>query len=483
MATTTTTTTESASFSPLTSPALHSVSYHQFSSNNNMDQHLNQLNSEQLPESVLQQKLAMIEQQQQLLRSAHRHLHPGTSNSSTNNGTPSSSSSVSSAPNAAVAATQEIQHSPAGAISSRNNVTYLSQQQQPSSSTADIAPATPSLLMKLGRGNKATTPSTSNNNPTSAVDNMGSLPAAMLDDKIKATGKKVAAPAPSKRRKTSRSSAVFTSPGLTPTHHMLSPRPTSDPTIAALVSPAALRPQLPGNNPSSSSSPRALKPLISPSMKPNGKRLSPLEEQAALAALATKSNYQNMREGNAKSLGIDFSSSFQSGVENRRSAHKAAEQKRRDILKQSFDSLRKEIASALVEEGGTFRIQGNNSGSSNDGQKDNTITTTATTSPAAATTTMTEEEKEKMVKQMSKVVLIQHSYEYILKLKADNRQKDDQLSKLKDEIQSLKRQLKGLADTSTTPTTTSKGEDSKPAAGASPTKEKEHEASSSSSES
>lgn len=477
-----TATSESASFSPLTSPALHSVSYHhQFSSNNNMDQHLNQLNSEQLPESVLQQKLAMIEQQQQLLRSAHRHLHPGTSNStSTNNGTPSSSSSSSvSAPNAAVAAaTQEIQqHSPAGAISSRNNVTH--QSQQPSSSTADnIAPATPSLLMKLGRGNKATTPSTSNHHPTSAVDNMGSLPAAMLDDKTKTTGKKVAAaPAPPKRRKTSRSSAVFTSPGLTPTHHMLSPRPTSDPTIAALVSPAALRPQLPGNNPSSSSSPRALKPLISPSMKPNGKRLSPLEEQAALAALATKSNYQNMREGNAKSLGIDFSSSFQSGVENRRSAHKAAEQKRRDILKQSFDSLRKEIASALVEEGGTFRIQGNNNSSSNEGQKD-------TTSPPT-TSTMTEEDKEKMVKQMSKVVLIQHSYEYILKLKADNRQKDDQLLKLKDEIQSLKRQLKGLADTSTT---SEEGEDSKLAAaeGASSptTKEKEeHEALSSSSES
>lgn len=253
-------TTESASFSPLTSPALHSVSYHQFS--NNMDQHLNQLNSEQLPESVLQQKLAMIEQQQQLLRSAHRHLQPGTSKS-TNNG-----SSVIT-PNA----TQEIQQSPAGAISSSlNNVTSQIQHQpvSSSSSTADIAPATPSLLMKLGRGNKATASNTStNNNPTSAVDNMGSLPAAMLEDKTKATGKKVA-PAP-KRRKTSRSSAVFTSPGLTPTHHMLSPRPTSDPTIAALVSPAALRPQLPGNNPSS---PRALKPLISPSMKPNGKRLS-----------------------------------------------------------------------------------------------------------------------------------------------------------------------------------------------------------------
>ncbi|KAI8142938.1 hypothetical protein BJV82DRAFT_539176 [Fennellomyces sp. T-0311] len=295
-------------FSPLTSPALHAVPPHI------------------TPESVLQQKLALIERQQHQLRTVHRQLE-----------------------------SQEF-----------------------------LAPATPSLLMKLGRGEgRPMGPS------SSQVDNMASLPAAMLEDVAAAAPQKKKQPA-SKRRKITKGQA-FTSPGLVPT-------PRADPTIAALVSPAALRPITPA-------SPRALKPLISPSLQPNGKRLSAIEEQVAAAALATKSNYQNMREGKAKSLGIDFSSSFQSGVENRRSAHKAAEQKRRDTLKQSFDSLRKEIADALVDE---------------EEDRDN---------------------KEKEVKQMSKVVLIQHSYEYILRLKAENRRKDEALDKLREEVRSLQSQL------------------------------------------
>lgn len=120
-----------------------------------------------------------------------------------------------------------------------------------------------------------------------------------------------------------------------------------------------------------------------------------------------------MREGKAKSLGIDFSSSFMSGIDNRRSAHKAAEQKRRDTLKQSFDSLRKEIADALIE--------------SEEGKTDNLEEL--------------KEQKEKEVKQMSKVVLIKHSYEYIVRLKGENREKDKELEKLRQEVQSLRDRL------------------------------------------
>ncbi|KAI9278791.1 hypothetical protein BDA99DRAFT_554397 [Phascolomyces articulosus] len=481
-------------FSPLTSPALHAVPPHQH-------HHFNQLSNEPSPETVLQQKLAMIERQQHQLRAAHRHLqgNPSTttaatssSNSSSSNSnnrnttlvmnssnTSSSSNSSSNsttvtatpitthhAPNhlnhnniggLGVGGTQEMLPPPSTATTTNNNNNTSTTMSMTSTSSSlsqspalpqdgrFLAPATPSLLMKLGRGaGQPTMP----NHVSPAVDNMASLPAAMLEDHSQSNKNKSTSihkkPAP-KRRKTSRSTttAPFTSPGLVPMAHM-SPRPNADPTIAALVSPAALRP-MPTTAPIQSS-PRALKPLISPSLQPNGKRLSAIEEQVAAAALATKSNYQNMREGKAKSLGIDFSSSFQSGVENRRSAHKAAEQKRRDTLKQSFDSLRKEITDALVEkEQEEGELESSSSGLKEQEEEEGSGQGDVKENKEEENKPLSLEElksnKEKEVKQMSKVVLIQHSYEYILRLKAQNRRKDEELDKLKEQIQSLKQQL------------------------------------------
>lgn len=426
-----------ATFSPLTSPALHAMPQHFMSGNhgNNFEQQSNN-NSEQSPESILQQKLAMIERQQQQLRSAHWQLQGGVA--VTSSGSSSSTSGGAIVSGAVTNATQEsmqqirpITNSPHLTATATNNASSQPFSQPLPRDTGFIAPATPSLLMKLGGGG-GTAPNVSGNH--SAVDNMASLPAAIIQDKStigsssNTSTKKTAGP---KRRKVSRSSAAFTSPGLVPTVHV-SPRfPPTDPTIAALVSPAALRPHAPV-----SSSPRALKPLISPSLQPNGKRLSAIEEQEAVAALATKSNYQNMREGKAKSLGIDFSSSFQSGIENRRSAHKAAEQKRRDTLKQSFDALRKEIADAVTdtEDGNT----------NNNNNKDD-----------AGSSEDSKEQKEKAVKQMSKVTLIQHAYEYIVRLKNENRRKDDEMAKLREEIQSLKSRLGDQPSTSTSTSTSS----------------------------
>ncbi|KAG2219374.1 hypothetical protein INT45_006082 [Circinella minor] len=468
------------SFSPLTSPALHAVPHHHH-------HHFNQLSNEQLPESILQQKLAMIERQQHQLRTAHRHLqgtptHIGGSSSSSSQGTTvmlnnnnsnnnnnnigSSSSSNAGSNNTTTTVTpiittmqqltpnnsivsQEILSPHSNTISAHSTTTL---SQAPASLPHDgrfLAPATPSLLMKLGRGVGQPMP----NHVSPAVDNMGSLPAAMLEDnnntnnknKSTSTNKKSAP----KRRKTSRSTtaAPFTSPGLVPMAHR-SPRPNTDPTIAALVSPAALRPMMPSTTAPIQSSPRALKPLISPSLQPNGKRLSAIEEQVAAAALATKSNYQNMREGKAKSLGIDFSSSFQSGVENRRSAHKAAEQKRRDTLKQSFDSLRKEITDALVEKDQMEKEEREKAGvvleedeEEDKGGGEEDVEERDKDNNKNLSLEELKNNKEKEVKQMSKVVLIQHSYEYILRLKSQNRQKDDELDNLREQIRSLKNQL------------------------------------------
>lgn len=397
-------------------------------------------------ENVLQQRLVMIEHQQQQLRSAHPHMppsanaHTATTSSHQSSATAQSQSmTTTSSSTISKEATYPRKLAPS-ASSSSSKASNNNNNNNNNDDHAFIAPATPSLLMRLGQqgGKSNDKPSmASNNNATpkitpqhqppssaisssssSSVDNMASLPAAMLEMRPAPTRKQSLPATTTKRRRVSRTSAAFTSPALAPTAMHMSPRvhPTTsgtDPTIAALVSPAALRPQ------SSTASPRALKPLISPSLQPNGKRLTAIEEEVAAAALASKSNYQNMREGKAKSLGIEFSTSFQSGVENRRSAHKAAEQKRRDTLKQSFDALRKEIADALVEQ---QRQEEDEEAAKDDVQE-------------------RRDSKEKEVKQMSKVVLIQHSYEYILRLKEENRRKDQEMALLQQELDSLRKQF------------------------------------------
>lgn len=95
-------------------------------------------------------------------------------------------------------------------------------------------------------------------------------------------------------------------------------------------------------------------------------------------------------------------------VENRRSAHKVAEQRRRDTLKQSFDSLRMEITGVLMMD--------------DDNENKELI----------------REEKEKEVRLMSKVLLLQHSYEYIVRLKNEGKRKDERMQKMQTELDLLR---------------------------------------------
>lgn len=425
-------------FSPLSSPALHPQ-------------------QQQGDQTSLQQKLAFIERQQQQLRNMHNQLRPNVINSPVLNSSSGSNSSNSSynptSPlvnfhsqietklNTKKALQQKIamsspQFNPQAnsprtfAIPKSSNkptiesplalkpmtphTTFVNKSPSSSSSSNKnngfIAPATPSLLMKLGSGGTNTlSPSstpTTNSSSGNLVDNMPILPAAMLENNDeynygangKTTKKKNETAAVNKRRRISQSQQqqqTQQSPALLPT--------TTNDILAS-----------PLNGPKQS--PRALKPLISPSLKPNGKRLSTIEEETARALLTSKSNYENLKEGKAKSLGIDFSTTIQSGIENRRSAHKAAEQKRRDTLKQSFDSLRTEIIDAMMEE----ELQEH---------------------PDLSDIEQVKTTKEKDVKQMSKVVLLQHSYEYILRLKNDNKRKDEKQAKIRKELVELRKQL------------------------------------------
>lgn len=339
-------------FSPLSSPALHP------SPSNGTDS------------TTLQQKLAFIERQQQQLRNMHNQLRPA--------GSPDPKKPLKKllqSPRPFVMPKSK-SDSPLALKPMTPHTSFVNQSPTMTKHSPFISPATPSLLMKLGSGMPASGTNT-NYTSTLAVDHMPVLPDAMIQP-----------PSPS---------STIDEPDI---HKRRRISQTSPPSNYELSSPAGLRPQ---------QSPRALKPFISPSLKPNGKRLSSIEEETARALLTSKSNYENLKEGKAKSLGIDFSTTIQSGIENRRSAHKAAEQKRRDTLKQSFDSLRTEIIEAMVTE-------------EENGEMDR-------------------QAKEKDVKQMSKVVLLQHSYEYILRLKNDNKRKDQKQLKMRTELMTLRKQL------------------------------------------
>ncbi|KAK9768856.1 hypothetical protein K7432_000190 [Basidiobolus ranarum] len=116
----------------------------------------------------------------------------------------------------------------------------------------------------------------------------------------------------------------LTSPSLGPSLMM-------SPTITAIPASPAL---------SSTFKSPGLKPLISPNLKsllPGG------GANDVAMKLASKSNYQNILEGNTASLGLKYSTDVHSGIELRRTSHKAAEQKRRDSLKQCFENLKNVI--------------------------------------------------------------------------------------------------------------------------------------------
>jgi hypothetical protein len=161
------------------------------------------------------------------------------------------------------------------------------------------------------------------------------------------------------------------------------PEPVTPSSPSSVIRSNKARKLAPSTSPSSSiASPRTLKPLLSPFLQPD------------------------LRNGGNNLIASRPQSP---GIENRRSAHKVAEQRRRDTLKQSFDSLRKEITDVLVMDSGKPEQE------------------------------KLREEKEKEVKLMSKVLLLQHSYEYIIRLKADSRRKDDKMSKMQTELEELRR--------------------------------------------
>ncbi|GAA5806450.1 hypothetical protein HPULCUR_011984 [Helicostylum pulchrum] len=196
-------------------------------------------------------------------------------------------------------------------------------------------------------------------------------------------------------------------------------------------------------------SPRALKPLlISPTLNPGLKPLpssiiparSVHSAEDAERILATRSNYQNLMEGKGAALGIAFSTQIKSGLEVRRTAHKAAEQKRRDSLKEWFDRLRREVEDGYVKRQKTLMSQVIKAQEleKNNNNKQRSNTTDEEMEEAAAV-------DSSAMKPLSKVLLLQYAYEYISSLKSTLEERDSTIEKLlSDELGSSKSSIGSL---------------------------------------
>lgn len=268
-----------------------------------------------------------------------------------------------------------------------------------------MSPATPASLMKMS--------------PTSRA----------------ASGKK------NKKRTGSKTSIVPVS-GMPPPQ---TPSPSLQPTASSSgirqlhSTPPSLKPRLN----SVSASPRTLKPLLtSPTMTPT---FGTASNEEAARILAAKSNYQNLREGKTAALGISFSPGIHSGIEIRRSAHKAAEQKRRDNLKEWFDRLRVELEDGYfdtLEHMQEEREQSKERKTEDSKKAPHTpkIESDNTDHSAAQGTGDSDKSPDDNgsvgsgsagAKQpMSKVLLLQYSYEYIVKLKSELRERDEKINDL-----------------------------------------------------
>jgi Helix-loop-helix DNA-binding domain len=270
-----------------------------------------------------------------------------------------------------------------------------------------MSPATPASLMKMSIS------------PTSRA----------------ASGKK------NKKRTGSKTSITPVSKGMLPPQ---TPSPSLQPTASSSgirqlhSTPPSLKPRLN----SVSASPRTLKPLLtSPTMTPT---FGTASNEEAARILAAKSNYQNLREGKTAALGISFSPGIHSGIEIRRSAHKAAEQKRRDNLKEWFDRLRVELEDGYFDtlEHMQEEREQSKERKMEDSKKAHTPKIESDNADDSAVQGTGDSEKSpddegsvgsgtSGTKQpMSKVLLLQYSYEYIVKLKSELRERDDKINDL-----------------------------------------------------
>jgi len=121
--------------------------------------------------------------------------------------------------------------------------------------------------------------------------------------------------------------------------------------------------------------------------------------------------------------------------DSRKTSHKAAEQKRRDSLKYCFDELRTLLPAILLDESSPGGSALGADGAEEDTQAEKfEMADTLDKVPGS-------EAAKTANKGISKVALLRHSNEYIIRLKMRLNRRDEELEKYREEVRSLKREL------------------------------------------
>ncbi|KAK3720100.1 hypothetical protein LTR37_003923 [Vermiconidia calcicola] len=174
----------------------------------------------------------------------------------------------------------------------------------------------------------------------------------------------------------------------------------------------------------------ALVPKISPSIKPLLPEGTPLNTATQAMLLASKSNYQNMLEGNALP-GVSYPDSLQSGLSSKRTSHKVAEQGRRNRINDALKEMqalipKSSVVKPLNREGTT---DGDASPDPGDEEKIAEGTPKESTEEAAVRSSN------------SKAATVELANEYIKKMQNDHATQSADLMQLKKENEELKRRL------------------------------------------
>ena len=151
-----------------------------------------------------------------------------------------------------------------------------------------------------------------------------------------------------------------------------------------------------------------------------------------MSRLSNKSNYQNIVEGHGEVLGLNASAvtalhtsqTNAAGADNRRTSHKAAEQKRRDSLKARFEELRVLLPPIALTANEERRPGEGNVG----GQRSGSI------------------DPDNPNRGVSKVALLRRSNEYMGMLLDRVERRDQAIDALRSKMQELKAQL-GIEET------------------------------------
>ncbi|KAF2141961.1 uncharacterized protein K452DRAFT_249689 [Aplosporella prunicola CBS 121167] len=310
-----------------------------------------------------------------------------------------------------------------------------------SSEGPGVCPATPASLMGIQPlpktapqpGSQSGTPSFVPQNGTQPVLDDLTLPEAATDEPV--------------RPSMSRLDTAFQDDQSTPRMHArktpklgplstpsgpLSSSAMNSPAISAVASPVsgavnAKKPQSGrgkqkrGSVSSTMVSP-ALRPRISPSIKPLLPQGASMSEDTQAMLLATKSNYQNILEG-THLPGVSYPEALSTNLTSKRTSHKIAEQGRRNRINLALQELQSMIPSPALSP----KDAGANPAVTNGGG------------------TAEEKEKEKERQNNSKASTVENAIEYIKLLKKKDEERDRKMLEQREEIEALRKKLETSA--------------------------------------